>query len=190
MVYRLAANNDRYMVFHIEPKELRSKMGDDIKIHMGAAPDKYINNWVKPNSTFYKPDNFPDAFDIPDLALWGEYLVLNEKAYEVLHLKLDSYGEFLPVNCEGLTYYLFNVLKDAEDYNGLDEAESEYNMFEGSQTHLKKLVFKEDALASILLFRSKYEGHNRIFCNNEFKHLVEASKFNGLIFKTDLEGLV
>jgi hypothetical protein len=188
MLYRLIDDYDQYMTFFIEPKELRAKMGDDIKIYMGAAPDRYLDYWVKPDVTFYREDEYPQAFAIPDLTLWGEFLVLNGKAYDTLSSKLGSYGEFLPVNCEGITYYLLNVLTFAEDHNALNKAESEYYEMDGLRTGLKKITFKEEQLEGVLLFRAEYEGYGRIFCSSEFKQLVEALKLKGLKFRTELEG--
>lgn len=189
MIYRLSTSNEEFMVLHIEPKELRSKMGDDIVIHMGAAPQKYLGHWVKPDATFYIPEDFPEAIGIPDITLWSEYLVLNEKAHAALSARLSGYGEFLPLNCEGNKYYIFNVLKIIDDTGGVDEVRSirkiENDIFLG----IDKLMFNEDIVAGTLVFRTAFDDHQRIFCTEPFKQLVEDAGLNGIKFKTDLEGL-
>lgn len=178
------------MVFHIEPKELRARMGDNIMIHLGAAPDNYLPDWIKPDATFYIPDNYPDALDIPDITLWGEHMVLNEKAHTALYEKLGEYGEFLPVNCEGNNYYILNILNIIDRIGGVDEAQSarktENDIFLG----VEKLVFNEDIVNGALVFRTAFDDHQRVFCTDAFKQLVDDSGLCGIVFKTDLEGFI
>ena len=52
---------------------------------------------------------------VPDITLWfTDEIVCNEKAYRVLKEPLDSYGEWLPINVEGISYWLLNVTKKTE----------------------------------------------------------------------------
>ena len=189
MIYRISTNNDKYMIFHIEPKELRSKMGDDMMIHMGAEPDKYLDHWVKPDATFYISNNFPKALKIPDITLWGEFLVLNEKAYSALSARLSEYGEYLPVNCEGNNYYIFNILKIMDNSVAVDEEQSVRKVENDIFLGVDKLVFKEDVMGDTLVFRTAFDDHQRVFCTTQFKQLIENIKLDGITFKTDLEGL-
>jgi len=189
MTYRIGTNNEDYMAFHIEPKELRARMGDDIKIHMGAEPDRYLPNWVKPDAAFYISDDYPSAIKIPDITIWGEFLALNDKAYQALATKLSDYGEFLPVNCEGNDYYIFNILKIIDDMGGVDESQSIKKEESGIFLGLEKLVFNESVAADLLIFRTAFDDHQRIFCSDHFLQLAEKSGLNGVTYKSDLEGL-
>lgn len=190
-VYRLSVDANQYMEFDIPPTELRSKMGDEIRIHMGAGLAEYKDTWVAPNGVFYnESDYYPDAIKIPDLTIWAKHLVLNEKAYNLLKPLLADLGELLPVNCEGFTYYIFNLLTTAEMFDGLDDKKCEFNMLDGHQTDLKSISFHESKLENTLLFKSDYDYKVRLYCNEKFKKMITDEKLTGLIFNTDLSGFI
>lgn len=189
MTYRISTDNDRFMAFHIEPKELRARMGDDIMIHMGAEPARYLDRWVRPDAGFYIPDDFPKAIKIPDLTLLSEFLVLNQKAHDALAKQLDGYGEFLPVNCEGNHYYIFNILKMADAMGGVDEKQSIRKEQSGIYLGIEKLVFNEDVVADLLAFRTKLDDYQRVFCSEKFKQLVIDENLLGVKFQDNLEGI-
>lgn len=187
MIYRISTNNEQYMAIHIEPKELRAKMGDDIMIHMGAEPTHYLDHWVKPDATFYIPDDFPNAIKIPDLTLWGEFLVFNQKAFDALSVQLGDYGEFMPVNCEGNNYYIFNILKFVDDIAGIDKSQSVRKEQSGIYLGVDKLVFKEDVIGKLLVFRTEFDDYQRVFCTDNFKANTLTEGLNGINFGTELE---
>lgn len=189
MIYRISTDNEQFMAFHIEPKELRARMGDDIMIHMGAEPARYLKYWAKPDATFYIPDDFPRAIKIPDITLWGEFLIFNQKAYDALHEELEGYGEFLSANCEGNNYYIVNILKMADDAGGVDEEQSIRKEESGIYLGVDRIVFKEDIVDRLLAFRTKLDDYQRVFCTDTLRQLVLKQGLSGLLFREDLEGI-
>lgn len=187
-IYRLKADHESYMVFTLKPDELYAKMGEDFLYHIDRTPQKQ-ENWVAPNITFRIPQGYANANKIPDLTDWvNSHLVLNQKAYQILSGYLGSYGEFLPVFCEGIPYYIYNVLK-LIDESAIDTENSERKMEGGIQTGLKKLKFKEDQLKYVDIFKTEYDTFLNVFCSDEFKQQVESAGLKGLNFTEDLSGI-
>ena len=92
-------------------------------------------NWKDVRTTF-KP-NFDRVDDpIPDISLWLGHasLVLSEKAFNALSGLLKDFGEFLPINCNGNTFHIFNcqVLAVA------DESKSKQAIFNGEVVGIEK----------------------------------------------------
>ncbi|MFK5948917.1 MAG: hypothetical protein QM500_09145 [Methylococcales bacterium] len=184
-IYRIRANHENFMVFSLKVEELYAKMGDDFLYHIDRTPVKQ-ENWKAPTVTFRKPSDFKNANAIPDIADWvNSHLVFSQKAYDALSSQLESYGEFLPVICEGITYYIFNVLKLVDD-SFIDLDKSEREMEDGIQVGLHKLKFKEDLLKDTLLFKAEYDTYLNIFCGDVFKEIVEEAGLKGIEFKPDL----
>ncbi len=177
------------MSFHIDNDEIDYKMGEDMMIHFDPTPHRYTGIWKKPNATFYKPDNFSNANKIPDITTWAFYLILNEKAYRKLSKTLEPHGEFLPVNCEGYSYYLLNTLVIADTIDAVDHKKSEREIKDGVYMGLKKLSFKENNLKDNILFKTEYD-YAPVFCTDEFKKIIDKEKLEGLVFRTDLEGAI
>lgn len=184
-VYRIRANHDNFMTLSIKLDELYAKMGEDFLYHIDRTPQKQ-DNWVKPDATFRKPKDFPKADNIPDLTDWvNSHLVLNQSAYDALASHMEGYGEFLPVSCEGKSYYIFNVLK-LVDESAIDLVNSEREIEGGIQVGLNKLKFKESLLKDTLLFKTEFDTYLNIFCDEKFKKLVDDADLQGIIFKPDL----
>jgi len=103
----------------------------------------------------------------------------------VLSEHLELYGEFLPIFCEGIPYYLFNVLKQVDE-TIIDLDKSEREIEDDIQVGLHKLQFIESKLTNTLVFKTEYDTFLNIYCGDEFKHLVENAGLTGILFKLDL----
>ena len=189
-VYRLRSDHEQFMTFTIAPKELRAKMGDNFTYHFDRTPTPQTPHWSTPNGRFYQPVDFPKANKIPDITDWTiSDLVFNQKTYQIFSETLKDYGEFLTISVEGIPYYLFNVLK-VIDQDAIDESQSEQKLKDGQYEGLVKLKFREDKIKDLLLFRTSYDEYLNIYCQDDFKNMVEKSALSGLIFKTDLAGVL
>jgi len=191
-IYRMRSDHDNFMVFNLTPTELRSKMGRSFRYFINRTPQPQPN-WVVPDATFRKISEFPKAGNLPDICDWvGVHPVLNQKAYDVLVNRLESYGEFLPVSIEGIPYYIFNILHLVEEsFIDTDKSERE---FEGEgenrmQVGLHKLKFKEDLLTDTLLFKTEYDTYLNVFCGDDLKNIIEDTGLTGVLFKPDLASI-
>ncbi len=190
MIYRITEDMEQYMRFHIESMELYAKMGDDITINLGGSRERYASIWNTPNCHFYTNESdFPDAIKVPDITLWTTRLLLNEKALDILRAPLQEICEFLPVNCEGNTYHIANILCIAEDRHALDIEHSRYHEIDGYKMDLECIAFREERLNGVPLFKSEYDACNRIFCTEKFRDLIDTHQLKGILFRTDLAGL-
>jgi len=191
-IYRINTNIDNMMFFHISQEELEAKSGVDSEYHAGSQP-KPQTGWQKVNAAFVLPIDYKKSNRIPllpDVTNWGHnHLVFNQKAYDLVSEHLNPFGEFLPVICEGNDYYLFNILQIADD-DLIDQANSEKNMMtmDGTtiQMGIKKLKFNEDKIKSTWIFKTDFDEYVGIFCNNDFKKIIEGAKLKGIEFKENL----
>ena len=94
--------------------------------------------WKNVESHFTQSEDSP-LLTIPDVSLWlsGAALVLSAKAYDALQETLTAFGEFLPVNCLGEIYYIFNCLTFGE----VDKEQSQHIVEDGSVVGIKSLKF-------------------------------------------------
>lgn len=191
-IYRIREDHDNFLMFNLTPDELRSKMGRRFRYFINRTP-KSLPDWVTPDATFKKDTQIKGADNLPDISYWTtSHMVLNQKAYDSLSNNLSTYGEFLPVNVEGNSYYIFNVLKLVdESFVNLDMSEREYEG-EGElkmQVGLHKLKFREDLLEDTLVFKTEFDTYLNIFCGDEFKNMVEMAGLTGVLFKEDLASI-
>lgn len=184
MIYKLRFDRTKFLAFEISPDELEEKFGAD---HLFMLDEP---TW----STFWKPLNakfidFSDKKNVtmpPDITCWfTDQLVLNEKAYTLLADQLKPYGEFLPVTCEGIPYWVLHVTR-LTGMDAVDEAQSSRHIEEGGYIDVARLAFKEERVNDMLLFKTEYNGYKNIYCTEQFKQMVEDNNLLGLVFNTDL----
>ena len=108
-----------------------------------------------------------EALAIPDLSLWLDGVLLLSPAAKIYasHF-LESSGEFLPVGVEGEEWYLFNCLTVVEPNEDL--------------TTESDVVFNQDSVFGLHLFKTTVQGVLGIYCTDKFKELIEEYKLKGL----------
>ena len=94
-------------------------------------------------------------------------------------LKAESNGEFLPVDVEGETYYIFNCFVFGE------EQTAKFDYYDGKPIDLVELTFTQ-ATAENLLFKSKSQNCVTIFCNESFKNIIHEFGLKGVEFDENL----
>lgn len=186
MNYRMQHDHENYLSFELPLDDARAKMGEDEHLYC-FYNKRYSENWVKPNARFYSYDNDRSLTKIADISDAGHptALVLNKKAFDILQPDLSDYGEFLPVNVEGIEYYIFNVL----DYVGddcIDHDKTEPEIFEGEVIGIKKLVFDDNHLGKHLIFKTSYDNFGNVFCQDELKKIIEDNNLTGILFSPKL----
>ncbi len=184
MIYKLRYDQSNFLVFNIPADELIEKFGEDYFLLLNEPI--WADFWKPLNVEFFDESDSGTVTTPPDITCWFiEQLVLNEKAYQLLSEDLETCGEFLEVKCEGIPYWVFHVTCRT-GLDSVDESKSERQIEESGYVDMKKLVFREDSVKHILLFKTEYDSYKNIYCTDKFKSLVENHALKGLVFNTDL----
>ncbi|KAA1165503.1 hypothetical protein [Pseudoalteromonas fuliginea] len=117
-----------------------------------------------------------------DISRLGHFLIMKMPVYELLKARLANIGEFLPVKAEGNNMILFNLLTFGQEQK--DMCLTKYE--DGFEDGLELLTFEQDDIQSKLLFKSKLEGAQKVYCTDEFKNIIQSNKLKGLVFDEDL----
>ena len=117
-----------------------------------------------------------------DISLLGKFLIMKMPVYELLKERLASFGEFLPVKAEGNNMMLFNLLTFGQEQK--DMCLTKYE--DGFEDGLELLNFEQDDVQNKLLFKSKLEGAQKVYCTDEFKIIIQSNNLKGLVFDEDL----
>jgi len=141
------------------------------------------NWWHGLTASFNNIVGDPPA-DIPDISEWhGGSLVFSRKAYDCLYALLEPHGEFLPVDCDGEIFFVFNCFTLAL----VDERNSEQNIMDGTFMGIKKIVFNPLDLPGKTIFKTKYDRCFSLYCGDELVQKVNDSGLTGIQFRTHLE---
>ncbi len=119
---------------------------------------------------------------MPDISEHYGRLFLSQKAYEALSELLKNDGEFLPVNYEDGSAYIFNTLSVAESVNGLDEALS----LKDEYGQRKNVAFHEDRVKDFMIFKTEFDSYISAYIQDELKQAIEAADLKGVYFTPDL----
>lgn len=117
-----------------------------------------------------------------DVSLLGKFLIMKMPVYELLKDRLVNVGEFLPVKAEGNSMMLFNLLTFGQEQK--DMCLTKYE--DGFEDGLELLTFEQDNIQNKLLFKSKLEGAQKVYCTDEFKNIIQSNNLKGLVFDEDL----
>lgn len=184
VVYRLRTDISVFKEIPLDVEEIAEQLDADNRImdfvYMGVKDKRLADFWTPVKTSFEPSPVYPQAVKIPSISTWSEScLIFSERAHAIFRLMLADYGEFLPLDVHGFTYYIFNNLTDIEP----DMSKSWYAA-EGVR-RIESLVFGADA-ESKLLFRSSWQGCTACFCNEAFKQLCHEYEIEGLEFSEDL----
>jgi len=147
-----------------------------------STRNTHMQSWWRTPSTGFlvRPAN-PNG-EIPDICTWNDAtLVFSPRAHRLLVDSLKSYGEFLPVEVEGDTYYIFNCFEIGD----LNEDKIEYEYEGNIQLGLKYIEFKSTN-EERLVFKTPKESCLTLFCNKRFKEMICTLGLSGLQFDPNL----
>lgn len=183
MIYKLRGDRQNFLSFDIDPLQIELMLGDYFLLHQPTWADF----WTPLNASFYDDSDGQNAIKVPDITVWGteNCLALNQKAYEHLKAHLVNFGELLPIECEGIPYWLFHSTnKTGMEFVDLDQSARQVD--EVDYVEMQALVFKEKALKGQLVFQTEFSNYRNMYCTEELKTLVEKLELKGLYFSTDL----
>ncbi|MCG8673724.1 MAG: hypothetical protein MI867_30380, partial [Pseudomonadales bacterium] len=123
------------------------------------------------------------ALEVPDVSDWLGNLVLSQKAYDALQAHINDAVEFLPIDCQGESWYIVNVIQIE---SAVDEAKSERNIMNGELMGISKLVMDESKLSGQPIFRIDYDERTNNYATDALKKLMGQAKLNGVEFREDL----
>jgi hypothetical protein len=183
MIYKLRADRSKYLNFYISPTEIESKLGD----YFILDEPLWAEFWKPVEASFRDDSDKQNIVTPPDITVWftSNNIALNQKAYDVLGRVLASYGELLPISCEGIAYWLLHTTqKTGMDFVNLEL--SKRIVEDGGYTDMISLAFKEEKLKDLLIFQTEFSDYRNLYCTEKFKTLVETAGLTGLVFSTDL----
>ena len=183
-VYKLRTDISVFKEIPLDAEDIAEQLDADDRImdfvYMGVKDKPLAGFWTPVKASFEASLVYPQAVKIPSISTWsGSCLIFSEKAHAVFRLMLADYGEFLPLDVHGFTYYIFNNLTDVSP----DLQRSCY-----SSEGVKEVELMEfgDDIAGKLLFKSNWEGCTACFCTETFKQLCDEYEIEGLVFLEDL----
>ncbi len=185
--YKIIRDTDNFMHFSLDLKmvvdALGNKFGRMKVMHFSKHNLKFSDDWEDFKCSFVQPEGLTTANKLPDITTWRlADLVLSEKAFSILRDALSAYGEFLPLTCNGESYYIFNCLTEGK----VNENLSVRNVLDDVVMDVNKLSFDSDDVADKLVFKSLYQGATDLFCNDKFKDLVQTNDLRGIDFSENI----
>jgi len=181
MIYVIHPDVRNYMSYVLDSKEARRVLGPDTTFHFDQRPVSWREQWRPMPISFATVAGVKKAA-MPDLMIRNGRLFLNEKAHAALQNLLTPCGEWLPVDVNGDTGYLFNILALADSVDGLDLRLCSKNSF----GELQSLGFIENKVDTFPVFRTAFDNYMGAYCNDAFKRAAEKAKLVGIIFSEDL----
>ncbi|GMR16297.1 MAG: hypothetical protein BMS9Abin31_0619 [Gammaproteobacteria bacterium] len=183
MIFKLRFDRFNFMEFELSPSEIEAKLGD---IFILDNTNTWSDFWKPINGSFFDDSDKQNIIALPDIALWStDEIVCNEKAYNILKNTLAPYGEWLPVSIEGVSYWLLHVTQKT-GIEFVDVKNSIRTIDIVDHIEIEKLLFNENMLNEMLIFKTQYNNYNNIYCLDKFKILVEENDLQGLIFSKDM----
>lgn len=183
MVYKLRFNRNTHLLFDISADEIEAKLGD---MFLLDHSEKWSVVWKPLDGRFYDDSDKQNIVSVPDISLWfTNEIVCNEKAYSILKEPLGAYGEWLPVNVEGISYWLLHVTKKTGMENiNLKASERTIDVIDNIE--VQKLSFIQNKIENLLIFKTAYNNYQNIYCTENFRNLIEKNELQGLVFSADM----
>lgn len=185
MIFSIYNDHKKYAHIGFDWKQMVQEFGEsmDTRFDVNCETKPYSTIWKKPIKV-----NFSDNSEgitgsgIPEIAEHQGRLFLSQKAYETLHNLLDKDGEFLSVEYENGKGFIFNPLSLAEAVDGLDKKLSVKNEW----GEVENIAFHNDKVKAFNIFKSYFDAHYNVFCQESVKEAVEQADLKGVIFTPDL----
>lgn len=183
-IYQVRNIQRYYKVLEHDPYQRAIDAGDD------ALLDRLFNEpvtskgladvWLEESVQFTA--HYDTSVNTPDISVWGSFLVMTQRAVEVLKPFIGSDGEFLPILIDGERFQVFNVMSFGEE----DKANTKHEYIDGHPAGLEELKFVESSIADKYVFKSLLQGCNLLYCDEKLKSLCNENDLRGVDFDLDL----
>lgn len=182
-----ALNNDytKFQDLDLDLWDIARQTPDDVSLddvnEFSIRNTSFKHWWPTPETHFIKNVGF-DGTEIPDLSHWTNgTLILSPKSYRLLGDLLRQSGELLPVIVSAETYYIYNC----QEFGDEDLSQTKFSYIDEQPFELIELSFTPET-SNKLLFKSKSQNCVTLFCNDQFKKLIQDYELKGLSFDENL----
>lgn len=186
MIYRIREDDEHFMVSDIGPAQLKDayKVFPKVKVILDQ-PNSNISLqdvWIPIDVNMVDASHMKKGTPLPDITTWQSGLVLMPKALDYLQQKLEPYGEFLQATCNDQLVSLFSCLTFGRE----DMSQCIFEYLDGIPVGLEHLVFDDSDVSNKLIFKSKEQRGQFLYCGEKLKALCEQHDLKGLRFDSDL----
>ena len=186
VAYRLKPVENSYEVPALDLFQFAEILGDDglsLVRRQARTNESLLERWTP--SRCELADEYKDGLPVPDVSLWGKYLILSEEAFNAFESMLSKDGEFLPLQVGFMQMYIFVPLQFAEE----DKSKTLKRYEDGFECGVETLVFEQGSIENKAVFKSKMYGPHGLFATSKFKTLFDKHGFFGIEFDRDLAGI-
>jgi hypothetical protein len=121
-----------------------------------------------------------NTVDLPDLSIWRDLIIMNQRAHEALSDLLSPFGEFLPVELLGKTGYLYHCT----NIHHFLETEVTYQMHGDIYAGVTHLQFSDNFDAQVVTGIHKVYANT--YCSEAVAKAISDNKLTGLLLIKDL----
>jgi hypothetical protein len=121
-----------------------------------------------------------NTVDLPDLSIWRDLIIMNQRAHEALSDLLSPFGEFLPVELLGKNGYLYHCT----NIHHFSETEVTYQMHGDIYAGVTHLQFSENFDAHIVT--GIHKVNSDMYCSEAVAKVIQDNKLTGLLLIKDL----
>ncbi|WP_086930641.1 hypothetical protein [Agarilytica rhodophyticola] len=182
MIYRIHPNFYRYATYQLDSDDLLKKLGRYSVFGIEINAVHYTHQWQPIKFRFHNSLEEGPLLPIPDLIVDYGCMLLSEKSYRIFYAMLAEHGEFLPIYSGDTRAYLYNPLKIAEQFNGLDTKYSTKNEYD----YVTTLHFIEEKLTHLPLFKCEYDNYLGIYCRHDFRDTFMRHNLRGIVFEENI----
>ncbi|MCG3726301.1 hypothetical protein [Vibrio cincinnatiensis] len=170
--YKTLDYNKYEKAFQTKDKTLLARLRNDPFESIGLS-----DVWEEGQACFTK--TYPSSSQVPDISVWGTFLLLNRKAYEALKDQISDDVEFLPIQVDGQAFTFANVLSFCRE-------DMVKTTFDSETNELNTLFFDGTDLNRKIVFKSKLEGCLNLYATETLMNLCNNHGLNGIHFERDL----
>jgi len=190
-VFRIVQDKDTFGYFNInDPYGLIDALGSRGYMGLPSLQESIIDKWPGDVSClFIDAESETHSFNRPDLYVSDTALVLSARAKQALGQGMAKFGEYLPIWCDELEYYLFI----AHVILPVNETLSEINYVDypglgipPRRRGTKRVSFRPEDVGTNILFKTPFDNFMSLFCSLSFKQRVEGAGLKGIFFDSNL----
>lgn len=182
--YRIKPDLKTYGWFEFDYQKMLKVLGRKTYSGFTQRDGSLAEHWTDFEGRFEAPDGEFAPLATPDISTWsaGPHLLLSPKAYDLLQAILAPWGEFLDAPSNGTHYRVFNC-RTTRPANPIT---SKAKLEDGVQVVLESLNFKPSQIDGAPVFKTDFDYHASLYCDEQFKDLIESHGLKGLTFRADL----